>query len=64
MNVTASEHQPMYMRKSETESICMCCFGTIRAGRYMPLNEAETIHSDICLMRPDSVFRAFLETEP
>ena len=38
-----------FTRKSETESICTSCFNTVRADRYVPLDEAEDIHSDVCL---------------
>jgi hypothetical protein len=43
-----------FLRRSETESICNSCFGTLRADRYMPIEVAEEIHADVCLMRPDS----------
>jgi hypothetical protein len=33
-----------FTRKSETESICMCCDETVRTDRYTPLQEAERIH--------------------
>ncbi len=46
-----------FTRRSETESTCMFCFLTIRADRYTPLQEAEEIHADVCLMRPDSAVR-------
>jgi len=36
--------------KSEKESICLCCFSTVRADRYTPLAVAQEIHSDLCLM--------------
>jgi len=42
-----------YMRKSEKESICLSCYESVRADRYTPLEEAENIHSEVCLMRQD-----------
>ncbi len=41
--------EPAYTRKSEKESICMCCFSTVRADRYTTLDIAEAIHSEVCL---------------
>ena len=46
-----------FTRRSETESICVFCFLTVRADRYVPLEEAEDIHADVCLLRPDSPVR-------
>ncbi len=46
-----------FTRRSETESICVFCSLTVRADRYVPLKEAEDIHADVCLMRPDSPLR-------
>ncbi len=48
---------PTFTRKSETESICMSCFNTVRADRYAALEEAEDIHADVCLMRASSPVR-------
>jgi hypothetical protein len=45
---------PAFTRKSETESICMSCFATVKGDRYAPVEEAENIHSDVCLMKPSS----------
>ena len=44
--------QPDFIRKSETESICMFCFLTIRAERNAPLEYLEDIHADVCLGKP------------
>jgi len=46
-----------FTRRSETESICRFCFQTVTADRYVPLEEAENIHADVCLIRPDSAVR-------
>ena len=46
-----------FTRRSETESVCMFCFATIRTDRFVPLEEAEDIHADLCLLRPDSAVR-------
>lgn len=46
-----------FTRRSETESICMFCFLTIRADLCVPLEDVEDIHADVCLMRPDSAVR-------
>lgn len=48
---------PQFTRKSETESICMSCFTTVRTDKYTPLNVAEDIHADVCLMKPGSPVR-------
>ena len=42
-----------YTRKSEKESICLSCYASVRADRYTPLEEAEHVHSEVCLMRED-----------
>jgi len=39
-----------FYRKSESDSICLCCFQTVVANRYMSLEQAEEIHRDTCLM--------------
>ena len=41
-----------FTRRSETESICNSCFVTLRADRYSPIEVAEEIHADVCLVRP------------
>jgi hypothetical protein len=48
---------PDYTRRSETESICMYCFQTVKTDRNTPLEEAERIHSDVCLHRVGSEWR-------
>lgn len=54
MNSPTFDPRPSFSRQSDKESICMFCFLTIRADRYTPLEEAEDIHADVCLVRPDS----------
>jgi len=49
--------KPTFNRRTETESICMFCFLTIRADRYTSLADAEEIHADVCLARPGSAVR-------
>jgi hypothetical protein len=50
--------QPVkFTRRSDTESICMSCFLTVKGDHYVPIEEAEDIHSDVCLVRPDSAVR-------
>lgn len=51
---------PRFSRKSETESICMCCFLTVRADRYTTLEDAEDIHREVCLLREGSPVRYML----
>ncbi len=46
-----------FTRRSESESVCMFCFQTVRSDRYLPLEKAENIHADLCLLRPDSAVR-------
>jgi len=44
-----------FIRRSETESICASCFVSVRTDQYLPIEVAEDIHGDVCLVRPDSV---------
>jgi len=53
----SQEPNSQFTRRSETESICMFCSLTIQGDRYASVEEAESIHSDLCLMRPDSPVR-------
>jgi hypothetical protein len=48
---------PEFTRRSETESICMHCFQSVKTDRYTPLQEAEDIHADVCLQKVDSAVR-------
>ena len=48
---------PRFTRRSETESVCMYCFSTVRGDRYIPVEEAEDIHADVCLQGPGSPVR-------
>lgn len=53
--VENSDPQPTkFTRRSETESICNSCFVTLRADPYMPIEVAEDIHTDVCLLGPQS----------
>ncbi len=52
-----SNPQPKFTRRSETESICTSCFLTIRTDRFVPLEEAENIHADVCLVGQPSPAR-------
>jgi hypothetical protein len=52
--------QPMFVRRSDTESICMLCSASIRTERATVLEVAEDIHADVCLIRPDSSVRYML----
>jgi hypothetical protein len=53
MSSIRPEKKVEYTRKSEKESICLSCYNTVRADRYTALEEAEHIHSEVCLMRTD-----------
>ena len=57
--MTGQESAPKqdFTPKSETESICMHCFQTVRTDCYTPLEEAERIHSDVCLAQVESAVR-------
>ena len=55
-----NDSQPRFTRRSETESICMACFLTVRADRYLPIEEAEDIHADVCLVGRNSAVRYIL----
>ena len=48
---------PQFTRKSESESVCLSCMSTIRSDRCTPLDVAEDIHSDVCLVKPSSPVR-------
>ncbi len=49
-----------FTRRSDEESICVDCMQTVRGDRYLSLEEAEDIHRDLCLQRPDSILRYML----
>ena len=49
----SSQTQPGFDRRSDMESVCNSCFTTIKADRYMPIEVAEDIHMDLCLLRRD-----------
>ena len=56
-----ADPQPMrFTRKSETESTCMFCSQKVCTDRYVPLEEAEDIHADVCLVKPGSSVRYVL----
>ncbi len=58
MTPVNSDPQPQkFARRSDTESICIFCSLKIESDRYVPLEEAEDIHSDVCLARPDAQLR-------
>lgn len=42
--------QLAFYRKSESESICLGCFQTVVANRYMSVAQAEAVHRDGCVM--------------
>ena len=46
-----------FSRQSATESTCMFCFQKVCTDRYVPLEEAEDIHADVCLVKPGSSVR-------
>lgn len=52
MTSTAVYPQEDFYQKSETESICMCCYGTVRGDRFITLKTAKELHSIVCMMRP------------
>ena len=56
----SSDAKPQFTRKTETESICMFCFSTVRGDQYVHVEEAEDIHADVCLMKPGSLVRYVL----
>jgi hypothetical protein len=51
--MSSPDPQLPFTRTSETESLCMSCFLTIRTDRCTPLEVAEDIHADVCLVNPD-----------
>jgi hypothetical protein len=53
MNTINLDPQPSaFARQSEKESICQSCFRTVQGDRYLPLEVAEDIHADVCLVKP------------
>ena len=46
--------QTGFTRRSDTESICTFCSHSIKTERPTALEEAEDIHADVCLGKPDS----------
>jgi 1,2-phenylacetyl-CoA epoxidase PaaB subunit len=46
--------QTRFIRRSDTDSICAFCSSSIRTERSTVQEEAEDIHSDVCLARSDS----------
>ncbi len=50
--MSTPEESAPFLRKSESESICLRCFQTVRADRYKFLEESESTHLDICLGSP------------
>ncbi len=55
MTSTGAYLQEDFYAKSETESICMCCYQTVRGDHFIPLEQAQELHSIACLMRPVSL---------
>ena len=53
MSSTAVQAKDEYTRKSEKGSVGLSCYGSVRADRYTPIEEAEHIHSEVCLMRQE-----------
>jgi len=54
---TPGKFEPEFTRRSETESICMGCFMTVRARRAELLEQEELNHTSACMGRADSPFR-------
>jgi len=54
MSTPSSHAEPEFIRRSETESICMHCFLTIRVKMPELLANEEREHRAICLQRPDA----------
>ena len=59
-NPVTTDPQSPFTRRSEKESICTYCSLTIRADKYLPLQDAEDIHADVCLAKPTSPVRYLL----
>lgn len=59
-NPAIADPQLPFTPRSESESICSYCSLTIRADKYLPLQEAEDIHADVCLSKPGSPVRYML----
>ena len=54
MTNTAAYLQEDFYPRSESESICMCCYGTIRGDRFITLETAQELHNLTCPLRPVS----------
>ena len=57
MSATPGKPKPEFTRRSETESICMWCFATIRVITPDLLANEEPEHAVNCIQRPDSPLR-------
>ena len=52
-----SESEPEFTRRSDTESICMWCFMTVRVTTPDDLANEEREHAATCIQRPEFVPR-------
>jgi len=57
MSTLASKPQPEFIRRSDTESICMWCFMTLRVKQPEHLKQDELLHASLCIQRPDGPIR-------
>ena len=57
MPASPNHQNPDYTRKSETESICMFCYATVRSSNPAPLRLAEDVHAQVCYVRHVSLSR-------
>ena len=54
MSTPSSKAEPDFTRRSDTESICMWCYLTVRVRRPEELANEEREHAATCRDRPDS----------
>ena len=47
-----------FTRRSETDSVCMYCFATVRVRLGESLSLEELVHSAVCPAMPDDVRRS------
>jgi len=50
-----------FTRRSETDSVCMYCFATVRVPLGESLSLEELLHSAVCPAMPDDVRRSVRE---
>jgi len=53
MDTLSGKSKPEFTRRSDTESICMVCYLTVRVELPDDLEIEERIHASVCSGKPD-----------